>query len=358
MKVFFTHVFTDIFLGYKNFFHWTVSKIIISLFRYLFACIVVIPFIIMIGIIIGMSDLYSLIEYEVILQSISNVFHYQSSIFLNPSLALFGIMVFLSLSFIVALVGLFYNQILLTQLHIQYKNWIKIPYTKNLYFSMNIFTKYIKIIVFVLLYLLIIASISAWIISLIIYGSFSTQSIESIISASWSIKNFSLAIHFVLIMTVLSGIYVLIRSWFSHIILVENPHLSAKECVKQSFRFTQKKKNILKTIVSVCIISILYLPIYIFWNIIENTTKDLVFYKKVTLELNKNKNNTADKILESQQFYAYSQLQLQYAEFSEIEMQGKYNFLKLASWLHFILYFILVYWTTNLVLVWLYTRNK
>ncbi len=346
-------VFSDIICLYKNFWHWILSKITISFFRYLLTFLFVLPLITILIIVVIVSP-YSFLEYETIIQDILIVLYPLWNNFLWFSIWNFIITLLLLAITILWLVAVFYNRILLAKLNLAYIDWKKLEYKKNLYFNKTVFIKYLKISGLFIGSLFIFAIIF-WIGSLILFFMFWWMWwMESILNNSWNNNWFSIASFVYLIVCSVVFLYVIYRLVFSFFILVENDKKTVKQSIIKSFKITSGYNKLFRFMGVLFIFYIVYIPFSYTSQVIDFNAKSISYYvwmKDYVWEWQ------ASERLNWDEFYAFTQLQQQYGGYSDQEIIGKEKFMVIMQWMYTIFHFVFLYGIFDMLLVSFYRRE-
>jgi hypothetical protein len=149
-------IFKDTKNLYRNFLHWNISKVFISLASIALSFLLALPSIIALIIMYFVFDLNSYItSLDVSILSLLGFLSSQPLVFL-----LF--IIFSLLTFFSALIGYSYRRVLFTKLNLSYIEseklpyfkifLIKFPYIKNSYFNFKLIWKYFKVISLVALF--------------------------------------------------------------------------------------------------------------------------------------------------------------------------------------------------------------
>ncbi len=249
----------DVSIIYKNFLHFSISKIIISLVWILYAIILSIPFLIVIFFvymyITKTGNFWIVNSYPFIAFSIFWIF--------------------------VLILALLYIFVLMTNLNVSYLNWEKLWYSKNPYFNLKLFIKYFKIS-------LIIAIISILpflfynILTYLLITIFSTQSGSSLVSNPQFLTYLGVFFNFLWIVFFIIFTYIFYRTIFSIIILLDESKWEKFEkifyYIKKSFNLTKGLNKFFKFFVVVLFFIILTLPITLPLNYFSSEANEINTY--------------------------------------------------------------------------------
>ena len=222
-------------LVYRNFGHWTLSKVVIYAFAFLasviFSAIPVIVGIVLLRIFVSGLD-------PTLMES------FFSSGSASPELLVQIISawpILLALVFLFCIVLAFflffftYSYFLLSRVHDGYIKGEKLPIRKNLYFSWSHMKRYLSITAWIGWYLLI--PLVVWLLGIIILALIARFSGASL-TDSWSISSIFFGGAFILLsaFTLVWSLVVLVRTAFATFILMDaDKDISGKECVRRSY---------------------------------------------------------------------------------------------------------------------------
>jgi len=328
-KAFFPHlkkqsfqIFTDVLTAYKNLLHWCISKIIISCWSITLGVIAMLPFLIF-AVIIWFIDPISWSEIMAYILSWSDVsYEIVESVALHPYWLLFMTIILVVCIFFFLLASS-YNLLLLSNLSLNYVNWKKIAFKKNLYFDTRYITRFMWILCWNIMYLL--APITIWVgIVFFMYFFFNIGFI------SFNTLSFLVALYsFVLILSI---IYLIYRIIFWYIILADDSkkkHLgTSRSYVKKSIDLTSWG-NFFRFFIMCIVYSILMLPFTAIGTYYEDQSwymRDTLIYKSGLLEN-----------LEPNEIQYYEYISKEYTDLSNEEITTK---LQMYGYIQIILYFI------------------
>jgi len=318
----FKNIFSDVIFTYRNFIHWNISKILISVWSFTLWVILSLP-VFIIAIILWFLDPIEWSEIIVYLLSWDDA-SYQLIWWVAMHPYNLVMMVF----FIFVWVFLFllwssYSLFLKWELSLWYVKWKKLKYSKNHYFNRKFIFRYIWIMCWNIVY--IIAPIIIWVgIVFFMYlfyniGFISFDTLSILIALYW-------------IILILCELYLIYRIVFGYILLADDTkkkHLwSSLSYVRKSIEIT-KWASFFKFLAVYLLYVLLIAPITIFDGYLENQSsmmKDTMVYNSWLLQ-----NLEPDQI----QYYEY--ISKEYSDFSNDELSTRLN--SLAT-LRFILYFV------------------
>ncbi len=345
--------FGDIAYIYKNLGHWIVSKVFISLSRYIIAFLFVLPFLIIFIVVVWFSP-YSFLEYERMMQDILIALYPLWNNFMWFSIWTALISILLIMMTLWWIIAIFYNRILLAKLNLKYLDRKKLGYKKNLYFDRKMFTKYLQlsgVSLFILLIPIIIFVIWFLILFFVFWG---TQGVNTIMDNTGATNWFSLLSFMYFIFCLVWFVYLLFRLYFIYFIVANSSKKTVKQIILKSLEITKWYKKLLKFIWLMLILFIAYMPLNYISQVIDFNAKSISFY--VWMKQYIWKWNAQEKLTQ-EEFYGYTQLKQEYGNISDQELVGKARFMTIMSWIYFIFHFVFLYWIFDMVLAWFYKRE-
>ena len=346
-------VFTDITYIYKNFWHWILSKVTISIFRYVLAFLFVLPLVILLIITVIISP-YSFLEYEKIIQDILIAFYALWGNFLWFSISSFIITLLLLGITILWLVAVFYNRILLAKLNLSYIAGERLDYKKNLYFDKKVFIKYLQLSWLFLgcfFFFICIFGIGALILFFVFWWM---PWMDTLLNNSWENNWFSITSFIYFIICLWLFLYFIYRLFFSFFILVEDNKNTVKHCIKKSFTITKWYKKLLKFLGLILVFYIIYIPCSYVSQVIDFNSKSISYY--IGMKQHIWVSQPTEK-LTWDEFYAYTQLQQKYGNLTEKELIGKQRFMGILQWIYAIFHFVFLYGVLDMLVASFYRRE-
>lgn len=343
-------VFFDVIKLYKNFFHWVFSKITISGVRYLLSIMFAAPFFIAFLIV-----LFWLIDWRYLVTALSSgsiwsdflIFLY-SNIFVVILLVI--LMFFVLLAF---MVWYSYWTLLLLNLNINYLNWNKLSFWNKSYFDFFMIFKYVKILWFTILYLLIPVAVFlvVFIALFFIFWWFWELS-----GQLWDNTSIFWIVTFILLgIWLLSSIYLMYRLSFSYIILLDKDNYSddnvARFYPKESLKLTSSFTTLSKLFFIVLLFSLVIVPFTIKNNTIDveyNNMRDYLLYEQSVKEW---------KIIGDNDLYAYNSLKLEYSSLSLDDLENRIDKYSIYQTLFFVFHYLFIYWIFEMVFVSFYKNE-
>jgi len=308
-RVEFKEIWKDIFFIYRNFIHWTLSKIIISAWGIALWVLVMIPFLLLMFIfgLIDPINWLSIFSKEVNSQDVLlwalawNPFWFITMIFL---------FVVLMLAFVFATN---YYIFLLAKMYFYSVRWKLLNYKKNLYFSKHYITKFFAILSWIVMYLLAPAIIVVgW-----VFFLYYLLNIGVI-----SVSLFSIFLFIFIVLFVITEFYLFYRIIFSYIILAfekkENTEKKSLSYIKESISLTWGK-SIIKFVFILVVYAFILLPIQTIQDSLNTASYNMstaVAYKSELIEnieaedvkyfeyiTKKYKSNTSEELLDKISLY-------------------------------------------------------
>lgn len=326
----FSKIFSDIILVYKNFLHWNISKIIISVSSFFFWVLLALPFVILTYVIAYFWP----IEWKTLIQSfyLGNSFDFLILSIIAKHLFYFILIVFLSLfSFAVFLLGSSYKYPLISKLYLSYIDWEKRNYfAGNDYFSFKKLWKYTILISWAFIYILAPFVIFILLFFIIVLLFWWFDSISAIMMKD-PINIFSIILLLFFILLIISFFYIIYRVQFAFFSFIDNKYFDTKNnalfFIKNSISQTKSIKLLWKYLIIILSLIIffspfLYLESQITWtrdelNLLVLAKTDTVFsrnmdddnkYKVSLLEKKYINLNDEDLKYELTKYNAYSNL--------------------------------------------------
>lgn len=265
------NILWDFWFLYQNFFHWNLSKILINIFSILLWILLALPFFIILWLFIYFDPIawkdiiYSYINWSIWLSFISAI-----------SSSLFYVLIEAFLFITWVLIFLFwasYKMILFTKLNIEYKNRNKLNYMSNLYFDKNTIIKYLGIVSWIWIILLIPFLVFLILFTIYIFSFWWIESIYTM-TLSNNINIFSILSLSTFLILLFVFIYLSYKVSFSYIIMLDEDNLGERKkalyYVKKSFKITNWFIKFIKFLLLIIIFTIFISIIDIVWKEISN----------------------------------------------------------------------------------------
>ena len=336
------HILKDIFFAYRNFIHWSVSRIIISLWSIVLAILVAFP-IFLLWIIFGFID--GINWMDVVKYSINGEDPEHSQLLFSIASHPYALvtMLWIMLASVFAfLIASMYQVLLLSRLSLKYISKKKLEYKKNLYFSRKYITTFLALFCWNTVYILALAFI--WIsASLWLYVLFRANII------SFTLLSYLGLWVFLIFLALLS--YVSYRILFWYVILADtrkNHKLKpARSYLRKSIKIT-KNKGFVKFL----IVSLLYAAFTLPFNMVGEYMQREVTSMKDTLAF---KSGLIWNIDPKEVKY-YEFLTAKYDHFSDDDIIEKIVFLSRMRVLYFFVSYLLFSGVFILIITSFYKR--
>lgn len=340
MKKLIKLVYGDILQIYKNFLHFTLSKILIFISVFILIIGLSIPILILILLVLYFSGL------------LNSFFAMSFDILATNPVYLIILAILFILLLIVLSLWYSYKSVLLFKLNLTYTTWKKLDYKKNFYFNFSMIYNYAKIFLLNLAILLIpvVLYIILFFVFIFLFGW--AQQVNEMVNI-WASNSFSLSLLIVTISCFIWFIYLVYKTLFSYIIFVDESKWknfkNAFYYIKKSFLFTKWFNKALKFIVVAILTGLASLIIYIPESLIANNLEKKSDYINM-------KSWNAQSMLESNPYY-FQSLELEYSGISLEDLQKNISLETKIVFLFSILEFLLITWLFNMMLTSFYKRE-
>lgn len=321
----FRHILEDVLFVYRHFLHWTLSRIIVSVWSIILGIILSLPFFLVAVILAWIDPIPWLLYFQ------ENASDAQIALdhLANHPYWFMSIVFFLLVSGIFFLLASSYSLLLFARISYKYTQRKLLPYKKNLYFSRKHIATFLSL--FSLNFLYLLAPALVWSVgAFVLYFLYHTELIWFSL-LSYSLLGLTLVFIFALW-------YVSYRILFGYIILATHKDASlvhsARKYIQSSLKITQGK-NILKFFFLLAIYALITFPFqYIDTSISLKITsmQDALNYKSKLVE----------NIDESEMSY-YRYLSEEYDEYSNQEIIDSIMMYSRLSVAYFVFY-NLVFW--------------
>lgn len=318
-----TPIIQDAMLAYKNFIHWNISKILISIWSFILWIIISFPIFAVI-IVVWLLDPINWSEVVVYVLSWSNEVSYQLlwGLALHPvNLAMMVLLIFTGI--VLFLFWSSYWLFLKAKLSFSYLKGKRLKFRKNYYFEREHILKFIWIISWSFVYML--APVIIWVGAIFFVYLFFNIGL-------FSFDVLSILVAILTFIFILAWIYLLYRIMFWYLILSDSTKKkslhSSRYYVKKSIKIT-KWKSFLNFIVIYIIFILLIAPSTLLDNYLEQKgglMRDALIYNSGLLQN-----------LEPEQIQYYEYISREYNDLSSQELSLKINSL---TTLRIILYFV------------------
>lgn len=276
MKQMFSQLFSDLKLLYKNFIHWNVSKLLISIMSFVLWIILALPFFLLAFLVAYFSP----IDWKTIFSSLYlwNWFDFLLlSVLYNSIVYVVFIVIFLVLWLWFFFFWNSYKYVLISNLYLKYLDWEKFPFFKwNIYFSKKYILKYLGLLWITSLYLL---APFIWFLVLALITIFLFWWFESVWTMMWHspINWFSILLLLLFIAAMALFFYISFRIQFAYFSFLDDTREfleKSKIYIKESIKNTKWIKIFWKYLVLIISMWILLAPFFmieanISWNLSE-----------------------------------------------------------------------------------------
>lgn len=338
---FIKRVFLDVFLLFKNFIHWNVSKIIIFVWSIILWFAFIVPLLIIFFIYTFFWDV--------------NIWMLIAWLFSWKLLPDFLGNIILMLTVITYIITFSYSNILLTRVNNWYKDDKKLDFKKNEYYNIKKVVKYFNITLLNILILLIpvlIFVVLMWGLFLV-WGSLNEI---NILVNSWAMNYFTIISFIFLIWSFIFLSYLFYRVIFSYFLLSDDSFYkkekNALSYIKESFNKTRKIKKFFKFIVIIIIFIVLTAPINYIGKVFENNgniLNDYTTYLSLT--------DSQKEYISSEDLYYYETLKIEFNWLSLKEINRKIEQNYISSILYIIFSFLVLNWLFVMVFSSFYRRE-
>lgn len=270
---FIKNTFTDVFILFRNFIHWNLSKLVIFIWSVILWLLLSFPFLLLYKLLWDLSfidiyvNLFSWISINSIEPFLFNIMYLYESLWYVVLLLLnLDLLNLLYLTWwILFLLSFLYSNFLFLRLGLSYLNWDKINIKKNDYFNYKKILKFFNLTfinMFILLLPVVIFSVLTW-----IFALFTGNLIElNELVSTWIINYFSVITFILLILCILLLIYMFYRIIFSYFILSDDNFYKDG---KSSFSYVKDSLNITKWLKRFLKFSSIFLIFYIILSIVK-----------------------------------------------------------------------------------------
>lgn len=303
----------DVLILFKNFLHWNISKVIISLVSIWLSFLFAFPSIIILFI------MYFSFDLNLYLKSFDVTIYDLLWLLSNRPIVFIFFILFILFSIACALIGYSYRKVLFTKLNLSYIDNKNLPYLKNSYFDFKLIWKYFKVIALVWL-VVSIPVLSFFILFFVLFFIFWWADGVSAMIQSSQFNLFSLIALLLLIICFAAFIYISYRLFFAVIMLVDKKHYEDDEkptfYLKESFLRTKKIFMFMKFVSVMILLSIIVLPFASLQDHYAKSLKDIKVYKQY-YSLGETEKGIIDK---SENNYYINKLKMTYSSLSSEEL--------------------------------------
>ena len=345
-------IFSDLAWLYKNFFHWNISKFVLSLYGLLFGILLWVAPLLLAGVFLYFSDLdYSTFMSFLLWWGDTTLFMW--ALFSSPFSSILSI-IMIVLTGVCVYFGVWYGSFLISALSLKYIDR-KLPkyFNKKRYLNIKRAKKFAVIVWWLLLLsggLFLIYSL-LMILSIVLFGWMSGVN-ELLLNSSMNAFSIS-----TLIITIIFGaifLYYAYRFSFAHLsYLDKNDHsITWLDYIKKSYTLTAGWKNFLRFIGVFIWAMFLLLPINVVDDHISTTARDLTAYADfLSAKAELWEQEFESQLSSDEDLYEYyTLLSTSYAPMSLDQAVSSIQSYQTYRWIFNIFYFICIYGVLHMVL--------
>lgn len=334
MKTTIKDTFKKIWLLYRNFIHWNISKLLYSLYWVVLWLVILIPFLLVYYIYISiywgefMTFITAFRNWVFLWNTFENILHI---------IALF----FYTISF-------YFSYMLYIKLYDLYLKWKKIAYIENDFLNYKMFWKYLLMTILLIILILVIPVLIYILLFYLMVELIWWTQAATMLALSESSWTFVLITLFSFVLLILFCFYLFFRFVFSYFLLVlgEDNKKSIISLLKNSFIITKWIKKFFNFLLVIFITLLAYLPFYALTSALSINYDNLNWYASY-LSLN----DEQKEIFKSQySTFPIEELELKYMNISNediiFEQKIYYYTLTILS----IIWFLFVSWVFIMIL--------
>lgn len=340
----------DVLIPYKNFIHWNISKIVISIAQILLWFLMALPFIIVLIILYFSFWLQVYFDWLQI-----NILSMLS--FLGEHPVIFIIfMLFSLLWWLTMLFAYSYRKVLFTKLNLTYLDWEKMSYLKNSYFDFKLIKKFMWVISMVALYMLIPVLIFLVLFLIIFFMFWWSDWVQTMINSS-RFNPFTIVTFTLFTICLLAFLYIWYRLYFAVVMLSDNKKYDADEKIsfylKESYKHTKSLTTLLRFITMIVIVTIIILPFWSLGDHFSSSLQDVRNYQDFQTLTDDQK-----KTLEnSSSNYYINKIKLDYSNLLSQDLKSLETTYFYLTYLFVIINFLLIFGLLEMVVVSFYKHE-
>lgn len=336
---------------YKNFIHWNISKVIISLATIALGFVFALPFMIILIIMYFVFDLSVYIDsIQVNMLSLYTFAGQMPVVF-----TLF--MIFILLAWLTMLFWYSYKKVLLTRLNLDYIDGNKMSYFAKENYDYKLISKYIGVISWVSLFVAIPVLVFLVIFFILFFAFWWSEWVQTLVASS-RFNPFTVSTFILFIVCLLAFIYISYRLFFSVIMLSDSKNFdNDKKAIfylKESAKVTKWINTIMRFILVIIISSIVILPLWTLGDYFSNSLKDVRLYKEY-LNLDETQKKVVDDNWSSS--YYINRLKLDYWNTSEADLNSMENAYFYLTYLFIIINYLIIFWLFEMAIVSFYRHE-
>ncbi len=355
-----TLVMNDVKLLYKNLLHWNISKIVYYIYGVLLAIALSIPVLIIFFVFIWISPFDVSFILSFFTWDISTL-EFWAELLAHPIAAVLSFIILLS-TILSAYIGIAYAEYLLYGLNFEYLKDKKTKYiSKKRFLNYKMLIKYITIWAWVSLFSLIPYIVSLIVFAIFVFGFGGVAALSEYLFVNPK-SLVSIGILLLLLLTVLVSIYIVFRTAFAWLILMDVKKTSTRALsyVKKSVKITKGSSKALRFVWVLLPFIIILLPIFVVLDNMQQSLLDMSEYREFVVaesqfgktefiqELSTNKPKLYEKYQYLSQRYEWIDLNILSSEISKL------NILNMIS---LVIYFLAIYGLIHMVFSSFYVRE-
>lgn len=264
-------IFFDLTLLYKNFLHWNISKILISIFSFLLWALLSLPFF---ALSIWLAY-FDPIDWKDIIYSFYTIKSFWLSFMTALSSHLFYViiewfLIILAIGFF--MFGYSYKIITITKLYFSYLKWEKLSFMKNIYFNIKKILSYLSVISWIALILSLPFLFFIIVFFILLFSFWWIEEVSNMLANYWVTNMFSITAWIFFFICILVFLYLAYRLTFACIVILDENYDETQKWIfyiKESFKITSWIK-IFKFLLVILIFSIIMIPFDYIWKIVED----------------------------------------------------------------------------------------
>lgn len=341
----------DVLKLYKNFVHWNISKIVISVVTIILWFVMALPFIFVLVV------LYFSFNLSVYLDSIQvNMISLYTFLWQRPVL-FFVFMLFVLLAWLTMLFWYSYKKVLLTKLNLAYINWEKLSYKNKSYFDFKLIWKYIWVISWVSLFVAIPILVFLVIFFVLFFSFWWSEWVQSMIASS-RFNPFTVLSFLLFVVCLIAFVYISYRLFFAVVFLSDekmyNESKKAFDYLKESSHYTKSFNTFSRFILTLLLVFIIIFPLWTLSDYFSKSLNDVRIYKDY-LSLTEEQKKVVDENTSSS--YYINKLKLDYGNFSESGLNSAENTYFYLTYIFIVINFLLVFWLLEMAVVSFYKNE-
>lgn len=340
----------DVFTLFKNFVHWNISKVIISIASILLWVLMALPFIVVLLI------LYFSFWLQVYISSPEiNILSILSFLWEHP-LVFFIFMLFSLLWWLTMLFWYSYRKILFMKLNLAYLEWEKLLYKNNSYIDLKLIWKYIGVITLVSLFVLIPVFVFLALFFALFFMFWWSEWVQTMINSS-RFNPFTVITFVLFIVCLTAFLYIWYRLYFAVIMLADDKkHYTEKAPIfylKESLNYTKSISTLLRFISVVLLVTIIILP---FWSLNDHFSTSLQDVRNYQ-DFQTLSDDQKKTLEEWSSNYYINKIKLEYTNLLPQDLKKLETTYFYLNYLFIIINFLLIFWLLEMVMASFYKHE-